>query len=507
MSLDLTEILEREGYELVCGLEVHTQLNTRTKAFSAAPVDVWAEDNTSVNEVCAGHPGTLPVFNAAVLEKAIMLALATDCEINELSYFDRKNYFYPDLPKGYQITQYHTPLAQNGFIEILLGENLSEQACDKIVKKISKKIGIERIQIEEDTAKSTHSKSGSLINLNRAGTPLLEVVGRPDIREPKEASLYLKKLHAILVYLGVSRGNLQEGNFRCDVNVSLRKRGAEKLGTRTETKNLNSFRNVEKAIELEALRQLTLLKAGRPIEQATLTFDPEKEELRLLRIKSDEHDYRYFPEPDLLPLHAGKVLIARLRNILPELPEARMKRFVESFAISSYDAQVLTSDRALGEYFEEASIHYLAKSKEKSAKKVANWIMVELLRYLKESALDVENSPVSPTELAELIILIEEGAISGKQAKEVFLKMFDEKISAKGAVKELSLKVLDDLAVIEKIASELLDTNPAQIEQYFAGKDRVLGFFVGQIMKSTKGQANPQKASDVVRKLLEQRKP
>lgn len=473
-------------YDVIIGLEVHAQLATKSKAWCNCEVTTHAMENTKVCEVCSGQPGTLPALNKSAVVFATKLALATNCKINNLSYFDRKNYFYPDLPKGYQITQFEIPIAQNGHITIQ-----DEMGVDK-------KIRIERIQIEEDTGKSTHEGQSSLINLNRAGTPLIEIVGMPDIRSPHEASAYLKKLHSVLTYLEVCHGNLQEGNFRCDVNVSLHPKGTEKWGTRTETKNLNSFKNVEKAIEAEIDRQSEILDRGDKVIQQTLNFDAEALKITILRIKSDAHDYRYFPEPDLIPLHVSNAEIEKWKNELPELPEAKLTRFMKEYGLPAYDADVLTNDKELSHYFE-----IVVKAYKGEAKKVSNWIMVELLRLLNEFNISVSVCPIDAKELAALLNAVHEGRISGKQAKDVFLKMFDEKKEANKIIEEMGLVQVSDSVTLEAVAKKIVDSNPEQVQQYLSGKDRVFGFFVGLMMKETKGQANPQIANDLMKKILD----
>lgn len=476
-------------YDVIIGLEVHAQLATNAKAWCNCEITTHALENTKVCEVCSGHPGTLPALNKRAVEFAVKMALATNCAVNPLSYFDRKNYFYPDLPKGYQITQFEIPIAQNGYIAIMDDAGLE------------KKIRIERIQIEEDTGKSTHEGESSLINLNRCGTPLIEIVGCPDIRTPLEASSYLKKLHSVLTYLGVSHGNLQEGNFRCDVNVSIHPKGSDKWGTRTETKNLNSFRNVEKAIEAEIARQADILDRGEKVIQQTLNFDAEALKITVLRTKSDAHDYRYFPEPDLISLVVTEAEKEKWRSELPELPEAKVARFISEYAIPLYDADVLTNDKNLANYFE-----VVAKAHKGEAKKASNWIMVELLRLLNEFNIGVEKSPVVALELAALLNAIHEGRISGKQAKDVFIKMFDEKKGADAVISELGLVQISDTGALEEVARKIVDANPTQVEQFLSGKDRVFGFFVGLMMKETKGQANPQVANDIMKKVLDSKK-
>lgn len=472
-------------YDAIIGLEVHAQLATKSKIWCHCEVSPHGRENANVCEVCSGHPGTLPVLNKRVVEFAAKVALATNGRLNALSYFDRKNYFYPDLPKGYQISQYELPLAQDGFLMILDEAGTQRQ------------VGIERIQIEEDSGKSIHVEGSSLINFNRAGTPLIEIVGKPDIRSPQQASAYLKKLHAVLAYLGVCHGNLQEGNFRCDVNVSLREKGSSKLGTRTETKNLNSFRNVEKAIELEIVRQAEILDRGEQVAQQTLHFDAEKMISIVLRDKSDAQDYRYFPEPDLVPVVISESESAKWRGELPEMPEAKAARFVKDYAIPGYDADLLTGHLALANYFEDA-----AKKFKGDAKKVSNWIMVEFLGLLNEFNVEVENAPVSPLEMANLLNAVYDGRISGKQAKAVFLKMFCNELRAEAVIAEMGLVLITDVGVLESIARRIIDENPNEVKQFLAGKERILGHFVGLMMQETKGQANPQTASELMKKMM-----
>ena len=381
------------------------------------------------------------------------------------------------------------PIAQDGFIAILDDEGNE------------KRIGIERIQIEEDTGKSTHVGEWSLINLNRAGTPLIEIVGRPNIRTPIEASTYLKKLHLILTYLGVSHGNLQDGNFRCDVNVSIHPKGTSKWGTRTEIKNLNSYRSIEKAIEMEVARQSEILDRGETVTQQTLSFDADAMKITVLRTKSDSHDYRYLPEPDLIPVVVTQSELTQWKNELPELPEAKVARFVSEYSIPLYDADVLTSDKALANYFETVARDYKGE-----AKKASNWIMVELLKLLNEFNVRVEKSPVAAIELASLLNAIHDNRISGKQAKDVFMKMFDKKMNAEDVISQLGLVQISDTTVLENVAQKIVAANPTQVEQYLSGKDRVFGFFVGYMMKETMGQANPQIANDIMKKILDSKR-
>lgn len=473
------------NYDVVIGLEVHTQLSTKTKAWCKCEISTSAFENTKVCEICSAQPGTLPVYNREAVEYAIKLALATNSKINKVSVFDRKNYFYPDLPKGYQITQFDTPVGEKGFLDIFDEEGNT------------KRVGLQRIQIEEDTGKSSHHGDKSLINLNRAGTPLLEIVSDPHMTTAKEASSYLKKLHSILVYLGISHGNMQEGNFRCDVNLSLKPKGSEKYGTRTEVKNLNSFRHVEMAIEHEIERHRQILDSGKSILQQTLLFDFETKSTKVLRTKSNADDYRYFPEPDLLPLTISDAQIERVRETLPELPDAKISRFVSDYGIPAYDASVLTSDKALANYFEAALKDYQGEPK-----KMANWIMVELLRYLNEAGTPIDRSPVKPGSLAGLLNAINTGKISGKQGKDVFLKMYDSGKSADVLIKEMGLEQISDEKLISEIAQKIIAANSANVEKYKAGNERVFGFFVGQVMKETNGQANPSLTSEIIKKLL-----
>ncbi len=474
------------NYDVTIGLEVHAQLATNTKAWCNCAIETYAEENTKVCEVCSGQPGTLPVLNERARNFAVSLGLATDCKINNLSYFDRKNYFYPDLPKGYQITQFEVPVCEDGFLELSLEDGTN------------KKIGIERIQMEEDTGKSTHEGKSSLINLNRAGTPLVEIVGRPHIKNAVEAVAYLKKLHSILTYLGVSDGNLQEGNFRCDVNISLAPKGSTKLGTRTETKNLNSFRSVERLIAIEIERQAKILDSGKKVIQQTLGFDVDTAEIKVLRTKSDAHDYRYFPEPDLLPLIVDESLVDRLRTELPELPDVKKDRFMKTYKIPAYDADFLTSTRSLADYFEQAAKKY----KGDEPKKVSNWIMVELFKNLNELNLPIERSPVSSNEIAELLNLVSQGDISGKMAKDVFQKMFDEGKSASQVVEELGLKQISDSGEIETIVENIIKNNSSEVTRYENGEKKLFGFFVGQVMKASRGQANPKLVNELLKKRL-----
>ncbi len=473
-------------YETVIGIEIHAQLNTNTKAWCNCELKINGFENHYVCEVCSAQPGTLPVVNKQAINYALMLGIATDCNINKTSFYDRKNYFYPDLPKGYQITQFHTPICEDGAIE-LVGESGEK-----------KKIRIERIQLEEDTGKSTHYNDYSLINLNRAGTPLVEIVTKPDFKTAKEVTNFLKKIQSILVYLDVSKGNLQDGNMRCDVNLSLMPKGSDTFGTRTEVKNLNSFRSVERAIEHEKLRQADILDKGEEVLQQTLLFDVDTGATRVLRTKSDADDYRYIPEPDLLAISVSEENIEKLKNELPELPTDKVNRFIKEFKIPKYDAEVICSEKKLAKYFEKAcSLH-----NGNAYKKISNWVMVELLKLVNEAKADVEKIKLTPKHLVELVELIESGKISGKIAKDIFVEVYDTGKLPGEIVKEKGLEQNSDSSEIEEIVKEIIGAHPKEVEELKSGRDRVMGFFVGQVMKKTQGKANPKITSDLVKKLL-----
>lgn len=480
MFKSIKEVMNQ--YEVIIGLEVHTQLNTKTKMWCQCEINKHAFPNHTTCPVCTAQPGTLPVINKDAIRLAALAAVATHSKINKKSTFDRKNYFYPDLPKGYQITQFALPLAENGFLMIR-----DDEGNDK-------KIEIKRIQLEEDTGKSTHLGDSSLVNLNRCGTPLIEIITGPDMRSPSEASTYLKKLHANLVYLEVTLGNMQDGNFRCDVNVSLRPKGQTQFGTRVEVKNVNSFKNVEKSIEFEAVRQANILADNGNILQQTLLFEAEKNSTRAIRTKSDADDYRYYVEPDLTPIVISTEELNFWSQNLPELPEQKSKRFVKEYEITQYDSDILCHDKELAQYFENAVSKY-----NKSPKKIANWIISELLHHLNEFNVSITKSPVSFENLAELVKLIDEGVISSKMAKEVFLEMVDHKKSASKIVDEKGLRQNNDQSLIEKIIDELIVQYPNEVSELKSGRERVMGFFVGQVMKKTQGKANPQLTTDIIK--------
>lgn len=474
------------SWETVIGLEIHTQLATNSKIFSNAPTMYGAEPNTQACEVDLGLPGVLPVLNEKVIEMAVLFGLAIGAEIPERSVFARKNYFYPDLPKGYQISQFELPIVAKGAITITL-----EDGQEKI-------IGVTRAHLEEDAGKSVHDAfpGASGIDLNRAGTPLLEIVSEPEMRSAKEATAYMKAMHSLVTYLGICDGNMQEGSFRCDANVSVRPSGQKEFGTRTEIKNINSFKFVERAIEFEVERQIDVIESGGQIVQETRLYDADKDETRPMRSKEDAHDYRYFPDPDLLPIEITPDIINSLKSTLPELPREKYQRF-KALGLNDDDARVIAEQRAVAEYFEESCEHA-----DGDARGTANWITGELFAALNKEDIAIERSPVSAKDLAALIKRISDGTISHKIAKQIFEAIWagegqvDEIIESKG------LKQVTDSGEIEALIDEVLAANPDQIEQYKAGKDKVFGFFVGQVMKKSKGKANPQQVNELLKEKL-----
>ncbi|HDI58758.1 MAG TPA: Asp-tRNA(Asn)/Glu-tRNA(Gln) amidotransferase subunit GatB [Desulfobacteraceae bacterium] len=472
-------------YEAVIGLEVHAQLKTQTKIFCGCSAAFGAPPNTHVCPVCLGMPGSLPVLNRRVVDFALRMALATGCRIARTSRFARKNYFYPDLPKGYQISQYELPIAEHGAVDITVDGK-------------SRRIGITRIHMEEDAGKLTHDpdRPVSRVDLNRAGVPLLEIVSEPDLRTPEEAGAYLRKLRTILRYLDISDGNMEEGSFRCDANVSLRPRGQVELGTRTELKNINSFRFVEKALHYEIQRQREILEDGGRVIQETRLWDDAHNRTYVMRGKEEAHDYRYFPDPDLLPLVIDEAWIETVRQSLPELPDPRRRRYVEDFGLPDYDAEVLTSARELADYF-EACVGAGA-----AAKPAANWIMGSLLGLLKAENRDFDQIPVPAPALAELLRLIDEGTISGKIAKTVFDEMAASGRTAAAIVAERGLVQISDAGQIGAVVDRILAANAGQVEAYRSGKTKIFGFFVGQVMRETRGKANPKVVNDLLREKL-----
>jgi aspartyl-tRNA(Asn)/glutamyl-tRNA(Gln) amidotransferase subunit B len=477
------------GFETVIGLEVHAQLSTKSKLFSASPNKFGEAPNRNINPVCTAQPGALPVLNRTAVDYAIRAGLATNCEIRNVSVFSRKNYFYPDLPKGYQISQFDKPICEKGWLDI-------EFENEPGVRE-TKKIGITRIHMEEDAGKSQHMSGFSLVDLNRAGTPLIEIVSEPDFRSPFEAAAYLKKLRAILQYIEVCDGNMQEGNFRCDANVSVRRVGETKFGTRAELKNLNSFRFVEKAIEYEIHRQINVIVSGGRIIQETRLYDSAKNVTQSMRSKEDAHDYRYFPEPDLPPLNVSNEWIAKVRESLPELPDEKAQRFVKEFGIPEYDAKVITSSKALAAFYEEAVANSAGEPKLTS-----NWLMTEVLRKLKESEKEIEETPFPAKSLGELISLIKKGEISSKIAKTVFEDMWESGKAPAAIVKEKGLVQVSDPSAIEGAIRKVLQGAPDKVAEYRAGKEKLFGFFVGQVMKETQGKANPAMLNDLVKAFL-----
>ncbi len=467
-------------YEPVIGLEVHAQLRTKSKIFSPAPTEFGAAPNSQVNPICLGMPGVLPVLNGKALEYAVKAALAVNCEIHGRSRFARKNYFYPDLPKGYQISQYEEPFSTGGWLDV--GANGS-----------AKRIRITRIHMEEDAGKLVHENAGSssYVDLNRAGVPLIEIVSEPDIASAEEAVQYLKKLRSILMYIGVCDGNMEEGSLRCDANVSVRPRGSSTLGTKVEIKNVNSFKFVQKAIDYEIRRQVSTVESGGKIVQETRLFDADRGVTFSMRSKEEAHDYRYFPDPDLLPVVIEREWIEELRASLPELPDQRRMRFTEEYKLPEYDASVLTASKEIADYFEECLSHY------NNPKAVSNWIMTEVMREMKDEE-EAGEMPVSPRSLSELLLLIDDGTISGKIAKDVFQEMVSTGRSAKEIVEEKGIKQISDRGELENIISGILKNHPSEIARYKAGDEKLIGFFVGKVMKATQGKANPKVVNEIL---------
>lgn len=472
-------------YEAVIGLEVHAQMLTESKIFCGCSTKFGAPPNTQTCQICIGMPGVLPVLNRKALEFAVRTGLATNCTISQYSRFARKNYFYPDLPKGYQISQYELPICEHGHIDIIAdGER--------------KRIGITRIHMEEDAGKNIHEGNGSysFVDLNRAGVPLMEIVSEPDIRTPKEASEYMRKLRGLLRSLGVCDGNMEQGSLRCDANVSIRPVGSTGLGVKVEMKNINSFRFVEKALEYEIKRQLRTLEEGGKIVQETRLWDPSSGKTQSMRTKEEAHDYRYFPEPDLVPLVADREWIDDIQASLPELPDAKRERFISDYALSEYDAELLISERATADWFEET---VKAGGPPKAA---ANWMIGDLTRLLNEENRTIEECPMRPVRLAEMIRLIEEGIISGKIAKTVFEEMYRTGKDAEQIVKEKGLTQISDSGELEKTVEEIVAKHPKEVGRFRGGDEKLIGFFVGQVMKATRGKANPQMVNELLRKKL-----
>ena len=472
-------------WETVIGLEVHVQLATKSKIFSGASTLFGSSPNTQACNIDLGMPGVLPVLNEKVLKMAIKFGLSINANINSPTQFARKNYFYPDLPKGYQISQLDNPIVEGGVLEITLKDGSK------------KKIRITRAHLEEDAGKSLHEDFEGLtgIDLNRAGTPLLEIVSEPDLSSGEEAVAYLKKIHSIIRYLEISDGNMAEGSMRCDANVSLRKKGSKELGTRTETKNVNSFKFVEKAIQHEIRRQIKILESGERVTQETRLYDSQLDETRPMRSKEYANDYRYFPEPDLLPVVLSEDFIKSVKDLMPELSEEKEKRFIKEYKLSDYDANVLSVDPNLSNFFEEVVV------RSRNPKLAANWIMGELSAFLNKENLSILETKVDSINLGNLLSRIEDSTISGKIAKEIFEEMWNSKKSPDEIIEEKGLKQVTDSSEIEKVINQVLEQNQSQLEQYKSGKVKLFGFFVGQVMKASRGKANPEQ----VNKLLEER--
>ncbi len=475
-------------WEAVIGLEIHAQLATKSKIFSGASTAYGAPPNTQACAIDLGLPGVLPVLNREAVRMAVKFGLATHSKINMRSVFARKNYFYPDLPKGYQISQYELPIVYDGWLDIELGEGET------------KRIGITRAHLEEDAGKSLHEdfQGMSGIDLNRAGTPLLEIVSEPDLRSAAEAVAYMKKLHALVRYLEICDGNMQEGSFRCDANVSVRPKGQETFGTRTELKNINSFRFVERAINFEVERQIDLIESGGEVVQETRLYDPDKDETRSMRTKEEAFDYRYFPDPDLLPVVIDERYIEEVRQSLPELPDAKKARFMDEFGLSRDDAGALTSDKQLADFFEAT-----VKASRGEGKLSANWVLVELLGALNKESKSIGDSPVSAEMLGGMILRIKDNTISGKIAKKVFQAMWAGEGDADTIIDKKGLKQVTDSGAIEKLIDEVLANNQPQVEQYRGGNEKVFGFFVGQVMKASQGKANPGQVNQLLKKKLQ----
>jgi aspartyl-tRNA(Asn)/glutamyl-tRNA(Gln) amidotransferase subunit B len=474
-------------YETVIGLEVHVQIKTKTKIFCSCSTEFGSRPNENTCPICLGMPGVLPVLNKRFLESSMRACLATHCTIEPMNRFARKNYFYPDLPKGYQISQFELPLGTNGYININ-------------VDGTKKRIGLTRIHMEEDAGKLIHgeklgSPGKSYVDFNRTGVPLCEVVSEPDLRSSEEARAYLIELKSILEYTGVSDCNMEEGSLRCDANVSIRPVGQKEFGTRTELKNLNSFKFIQKAIEYEVDRQTKILDQGDTVKQETRLYDSDRGETFPMRSKEEAHDYRYFPDPDLVPIMIDETWVEKLRQTIPELPEQKRERFVKSYGIPEYDTGVLTSSAPLADYFEKCTALF------PHPKTISNWMMGDLLRELKKDCRDIVDCPVSPSALVDLLKLIQSGTISGNIAKGVFEEMYRTQKSAGSIVEEKGLKQITDSSAIEKIVAEVIQANPGQVEEFKGGKEKVLGFLVGQVMKASKGKANP----GMVNKLLKEK--
>ena len=475
---------EEKKYEVIIGLEVHAQVLSESKLFSSSPTKFGSEPNTQVSLVDAAFPGMLPVINEFCIKQAIKTGIGLNAKINNKSIFDRKNYFYADLPQGYQISQYKNPIVGEGSVTLDMPDG-------------EKMIGIERLHLEQDAGKSIHDidPQNTLVDLNRSGVALMEIVSKPDLRSLDEVNAYIKKLRSIMRYLGTCDGNMQEGSLRADVNVSVRKKGVSELGTRCEIKNVNSIKFMQMAIDYEANRQVDLLEEGSSVDQETRLFDTKKNETRSMRTKEDAHDYRYFPDPDLLPLELNDEFIEDIKKDIPELPDEKKKRFIEKFKLSPYEANILVSDIETSKYFEDVSI-------KSDIKLATNWITGELFALLNDKSIEITESPISSENLAKLINLIKDGTISGKIAKTVFEIMADGNKDPEKIVEEKGLKQQSDPKELEKIIDKVISDNPKNVEAYKLGKDKLFGFFVGQVMKQSNGKANPQLVNEILKKKL-----
>ena len=487
MSKEKSEYLINRNdnqYEVVIGLEVHAQVLSQSKLFSTSATKFGAEPNTQVSLVDAAFPGMLPVINEFCVKQAIKTGIGLKAKINKRSVFDRKNYFYADLPQGYQISQFKDPIVGEGKVILDMPDG-------------QKEVGIERLHLEQDAGKSIHDldPKNTFVDLNRSGVALMEIVSKPDLRSPEEVNAYIKKLRSIMRYLGTCDGNMQEGSLRADVNVSVRKKGTKDFGTRCEIKNVNSIKFMQMAIEYEANRQVDLIEDGQSIDQETRLFDTKKNETRSMRSKEDAHDYRYFPDPDLLPLEVSDEFINKLKTDIPELPDEKKKRFIEKFKLSPYEANILVSDNETSKYFEDVS-------KNSDVKLATNWITGELFALLNEKNLEITDSPISSNNLAKLVLLIKNGTISGKIAKTIFEIMAEGDKDPNQIVEEKGLRQQSDPKELEKIIDKIISENPKNVELYKSGKDKLFGFFVGQVMKSSGGKANPQLANEILKKKL-----
>ncbi len=494
------EIVRKElfvdGYEVVIGIEIHCQLNTESKIFSSAPTDFGHEPNTQASIVDLGLPGVLPVLNTGVVDRALKFGIGVNAELGLFNTFDRKNYFYPDLPKGYQITQMANPIVGKGYIDVVVNEGEKNE--------YPKRMGITRAHLEEDAGKSVHDAVDGMtgVDLNRAGTPLIEIVSEPDMRSAAEAIAYIKAIHQLVTWLGISDAIMAEGSFRCDCNVSVRKPGAD-LGTRTELKNLNSFRFIERAINREIERQIDIIEDGGKVIQATMLYDPERDETRTMRTKEDANDYRYFPDPDLLPVRIEQHTVDAIKAAMPELPVARRARFEEALGLSEYDARILTGSRTLADYFENV----VAEVGQQDAKMAANWVMGDLLGALNKDDTDIADSPISAKQLAGMLARIKDDTLSGKLAKRVFSALYereggDADDAADKIIEEKGLKQETDTGAIKAIVEEVIAKNQAMVDEYRGGKEKAFNGLVGQVMKASRGSANPQQVNQILKELL-----